>query len=77
MSERTFSRHYLQATGLTPANAVERLRIEKARQLLSETSMPVKRVAHRCGFSTEETMRRSFLRVQGVGPAEYRARFAA
>jgi len=77
MSERSFGRRYTEATGMTPARAVERLRIEAARQLLAETSLPQKRIAHRCGFGTEETMRRSFLRVQGVGPAEYRHRFAA
>ena len=62
---------------MTPARAVERLRVEAARQLLTETAMPVKRVAQRCGFGTEETMRRSFLRVQGVGPSDYRTRFSA
>ena len=36
MSERSFSRHYAEATGLTPARAVERLRVEAARRLLSE-----------------------------------------
>jgi len=60
MSERRFSRHYAQATGQTPARAVERLR---ARRLLSE-----KRVSQRCGFGSEETMRRSFLRLLAVTP---------
>ena len=36
MSERSFSRHYAQATGLTPARAVERLRVEAARRLLAD-----------------------------------------
>ncbi len=76
MSERSFSRHYQTATGLTPGRAVERLRVEAARQLLLETRLPVKRVAARCGFGTEETMRRAFLRLQGVGPNDYRARFS-
>jgi transcriptional regulator GlxA family with amidase domain len=75
MSERSFARRYREATGLTPARAVERLRVEAARQLLIETSLPLKRIADRCGFGTEETLRRSFLRVQGVGPQSYRARF--
>ena len=75
MSERSFARRYREATGLTPGRAVERLRVEAARQLLVETSLPSKRIAARCGFGTEETMRRSFLRVQGVGPQSYRARF--
>src|SRR5215813_14259626 len=61
MSERSFVRHYRKATGTTPARAVERIRVEAARRLL-EQDLPVKRVAGRCGFGSEETMRRSFLR---------------
>jgi transcriptional regulator GlxA family with amidase domain len=76
MSERSFSRHYREVTGLTPARAVERLRVEGARQLLSESRLPVKRVAHHCGFGSEETMRRSFLRLLAVTPQDYRARFS-
>ena len=37
MSERSFSRRYAEATGLTPARAIERLRVEAARRLLSES----------------------------------------
>jgi transcriptional regulator GlxA family with amidase domain len=75
MSARSFSRHYAAATGQTPARAVERLRVEAARRLLSESRMPVKRVARRCGFGSEETMRRSFLRLLAVTPQGYRSRF--
>lgn len=75
MSERTFLRRYRQATGLTPARGIERLRVEAARQLLAGTRLPAKRVAARCGFGSEETMRRSFLRLQGVSPQDYRQRF--
>ena len=77
MSERSFSRHYADATGLTPARAVERLRVEAARRLLSESRLPVKRISRRCGFGSEETMRRSFLRVIAATPQDYRARFSA
>lgn len=76
MSERSFGRRYRELTGITPVRAVERLRVEAARHLLIETKLPMKRVASRCGFGTEETMRRAFLRTQGVGPKEYRDRFA-
>ena len=76
MSERSFSRRYLDATGVTPARAVERLRVEAARHMLSETGAPVKRVAQRCGFGSEETMRRSFLRILAATPQDYRARFS-
>ena len=76
MSERTFARRYREQTGSTPARGIERLRVEAARNLLLATDLPIKRVAARCGFGTEETMRRAFLRAQGVGPREYRDRFA-
>ncbi|MCB8883935.1 GlxA family transcriptional regulator [Acidisoma cellulosilytica] len=75
MSERSFSRHYAEATGQTPARAVERLRVEAARQMLCESRVPFKRVAQRCGFGSEETMRRSFLRLLAVTPQDYRSRF--
>jgi transcriptional regulator GlxA family with amidase domain len=75
MSERTFLRRYREATGMTPARAVERLRVEAARQLLVETRLLAKRIAARCGFGSEETMRRSFARLQGVNPQDYRQRF--
>ena len=75
MSERSFSRHYVEATGITPARAVERLRVEAARRLLSDTRLPVKRIAARCGFGSEETLRRSFVRLLAATPQDYRARF--
>ncbi len=75
MSERSFSRRYAEATGMTPARAVERLRVEAARRLLSDSGLPVKRISQRCGFGSEETMRRSFLRLLAATPRDYRARF--
>jgi transcriptional regulator GlxA family with amidase domain len=77
MSERSFSRRYTEATGITPARAVERLRVEAARRLLSDTRLPVKRIAARCGFGSEETLRRSFMRLLAATPQDYRARFSA
>jgi transcriptional regulator GlxA family with amidase domain len=53
MSERSFSRRYAEATGQTPARAIERLRVDAARRLLSESRLPVKRIAERCGFGSE------------------------
>jgi transcriptional regulator GlxA family with amidase domain len=76
MSERSFIRHYRRSTGTTPARAIERMRVEAARQVL-EQGLPVKRVAARCGFGSEETMRRSFLRLLGATPRAYRERFAS
>jgi transcriptional regulator GlxA family with amidase domain len=76
MSERNFARRYKQAIGLSPARAIERLRVEAAQRRLCETREPIKRVAARCGFGGEETMRRSFFRVARIGPQDFRARFS-
>jgi len=75
MSERSFSRRYLEETGITPTRAVEQLRLEAARRLLLESRLPVKRISQRCGFGSEETMRRSFMRLLAVTPQDYRSRF--
>jgi transcriptional regulator GlxA family with amidase domain len=75
MSPRHLARTFRAETGVTPARYVERVRLEAARRHLEETSDPVGLIAQACGFGTPETMRRVFLRVLEVGPAEYRRRF--
>jgi transcriptional regulator GlxA family with amidase domain len=75
MSERHLGRMFVQLTGMTPARYVERVRVEAARDLL-ERGVPVPAAAERVGLGSAETIRRAFLRVLGVGPADYRARFA-
>jgi transcriptional regulator GlxA family with amidase domain len=74
MSPRSFSRHYRNATGETPARAIERIRVEAARRMLEERAT-VAQASRRCGFGSQETMRRSFLRVLKVNPQGYRERF--
>lgn len=75
MSARSFSRHYREATGRTPARAVEDIRIEAARRLL-EQGLSVRQVRVRCGFGSEETLRRSFLKTFGTTPQAFRDHFA-
>lgn len=75
MSPRHFARVFRAETGVTPARYVESVRLEAARRALEDSAQPIAGVALECGFGTPETMRRSFLRALGVGPAEYRRRF--
>ncbi len=75
VSERHLTRLFLQHTGTTPGRFVERVRVEAARGLLEQDALGVRSVAARTGFGSEETLRRAFLRVLGVAPSEYRARF--
>jgi transcriptional regulator GlxA family with amidase domain len=75
VSERHLRRLFADQTGTTPARFVERIRVEAARERLESAATPVETVASASGFGSTETMRRAFLRVLGVGPSEYRARF--
>ncbi|QHG23327.1 GlxA family transcriptional regulator [Pseudomonas sp. DTU12.1] len=77
MSERSFVRHYRAETGQTPARAVELIRVETARRQLADSAVAIKRIAAQCGFGSEETMRRSFLRALSITPQVYRERFSA
>lgn len=77
VSERHLRRIFTEQTSTTPAIFVERVRVEAARDQLETTVAPVETVAATCGFGSAETMRRAFLRVLGVGPADYRSRFSS
>jgi len=73
MSSRHFARAYTAATGGTPAQTVETLRLEAACRLLETSQEPIKRIAETSGFGNEERMRRSFQRQLGVSPLAYRS----
>ncbi|MDJ0769883.1 MAG: GlxA family transcriptional regulator [Ilumatobacter sp.] len=75
MSERHFTRRFTEEVGASPARYVASVRIEAARRLLETTSDTVEAIARRCGFGTDETMRRTFTRRLGVSPDQYRRRF--
>ncbi|MCP3983252.1 MAG: helix-turn-helix domain-containing protein, partial [bacterium] len=75
MSTRHFVRVFTQETGEPPAHYVQRVRVERARQLLEREGLGIEEVATTCGFGSAETMRRRFQQSLGVPPSEYRARF--
>lgn len=75
LSPRHLQRRFTHEVGMTPAAYVERVRVEAAQRDLSERDDPVETIAHRHGFGTAETLRRTFHRVVGASPADYRARF--
>jgi transcriptional regulator GlxA family with amidase domain len=72
MSTRHFARAFIAETGATPSKAVERLRIEVARQRVQSTSEAIERVAETTGFRDPERMRRAFIRAFGQPPQSLR-----
>jgi len=72
MSPRHFARAFAAETGVTPAKAVERLRLEAARVRVEAGHDPIDRVAEASGFGDPERMRRAFLRAFGQPPQALR-----
>ena len=72
MSSRHFARAFIAETGTTPSKAVERLRIEVARQRVQSSSEAIERVAESTGFRDPERMRRAFIRAFGQPPQSLR-----
>jgi transcriptional regulator GlxA family with amidase domain len=72
MSPRHFARAFAAETGVTPAKAVERLRVEAARARIEAGPEPIDRIAVRVGFGDAERMRRAFLRAFGQPPQALR-----
>ena len=72
MSSRHFTRAFIAETGTTPSKAVERLRIEVARQRVQSSGEAIERVAEITGFRDPERMRRAFIRAFGQPPQSLR-----
>lgn len=76
MSERNFARVFRDETGMTPAQFVEKARIDEARRQLEDSAVPLKRLAANVGYSNVDAFSRAFNRCLGVSPSEYRRQFA-
>ena len=75
MSVRNFSRVFKRETGTTPADFVERIRLEAAIRFLEGTDRTLDTIARECGFQSGEHFRLTFTRRFGIAPGQYRSRF--
>lgn len=75
MSGRTFLRRFSAATGMTPVEYLQQVRIAKAREALERTLVPVDRIAWDVGYSDPAAFRKLFQKLTGLPPAAYRQQF--
>ena len=76
VSARHLQRRFQAVFGQPTAAVVERLRLDAARDRLSEGKYPIESVAEAVGFQSADVFRRAFLRRYGTRPSDYRDRFA-
>jgi transcriptional regulator GlxA family with amidase domain len=77
LPERSFKRRFQQATGMSPIEYVHTLRLEEAKQMLERLDHSVEAVAFQVGYEDAGFFRRLFKRRVGMGPAQYRKKFAS
>ena len=75
MTSRTYLRRFSAATGFTPVEYLQHVRIAKAREALERSLTPVDRIAWDVGYSDPATFRKLFQKLTGLPPAAYRQQF--
>lgn len=77
MSVRNFERVFTRELGRTPSKYILQVRVEEAQRQLERTDRGLKQIALDCGFGNADVMRRSFVRLVGVTPVQYRRTLSA
>ena len=77
MSESRFSRFFRRATGNNFTDFVNRIRINRACQLLMETDRYVTHICYEVGFNNVANFNRRFLEIKGMTPSEFRRQAGA
>ncbi|MEY8875300.1 MAG: helix-turn-helix domain-containing protein [Leptothrix sp. (in: b-proteobacteria)] len=72
MSESRFSRFFRRATGNTFTDFVNRVRINRACQLLMESDRLITHICYEVGFNNVANFNRRFLEIKGLTPSEFR-----
>lgn len=67
-----FIRSFKQETGFTPHDYLIDTRLNTAKYLLKNTSLPIKDICFHCSFSSESVFCNAFKRELGLTPTKYR-----
>ncbi len=75
LSRRVLEQRFKKAVGRTLKEAIVGLQLERAKQLLTETDLPLAAIAAKAGFSTGKYFGDVFCRELGLGAGAYRKQF--
>ena len=76
LTERTMQRRFLKATGYNPNHYLQRLRIQKACDLLESSQYSFEWIANQVGYGDTSACRKVFIKTMGLTPKEFRMRFS-
>ena len=75
MSERTFLRQFTNSTTLKPIQYIQKLRVQKACELLESTTQNFEQIALNIGYDDVNSFRKVFIKIMGLSPTAFKARF--
>jgi transcriptional regulator GlxA family with amidase domain len=75
VGRRNFDRRFIKATGNTPLEYTQRVKIESAKKTLENSRKTVNEVMYEVGYADVKAFREVFRKITGMSPLEYRARY--
>lgn len=75
LGRRNFDRRFVKATGLTPVEYMQRIKIEAAKKEMEVSRKNINEIMYEVGYSDTKAFRTVFRKVTGMSPLEYRSRF--
>jgi transcriptional regulator GlxA family with amidase domain len=72
---RNFDRRFIKATGNTPLEYSQRVKIESAKKALESTRKTVNEVMYEVGYTDVKAFREVFRKITGLSPLEYRSKY--
>ena len=75
VGRRNFDRRFIKATGNTPVEYLQRVKIESAKKALETSRKTVNEVMYEVGYSDVKAFREVFRKITGMSPLEYRGKY--
>ncbi|MES2388127.1 MAG: helix-turn-helix domain-containing protein [Bacteroidota bacterium] len=75
VGRRNFDRRFIKATGNTPVEYSQRVRIESAKKAFETCNKTINEVMYEVGYSDVKAFREVFRKITGVSPLEYRSKY--
>jgi transcriptional regulator GlxA family with amidase domain len=75
VGRRNFDRRFIKATGNTPLEYAQRVKIECAKKALESTRKTINEIMYEVGYSDVKAFREVFRRITGLSPLEYKNKY--
>lgn len=75
LSERSFLRRFKNATGNTPVQYIQRVKVEAAKKMLEHSILTFEEIVRKVGYEDISSFRKVFKKITGVAPLEYRKKY--